>query len=160
MTYNRMIADLISASILPLWGYPIFLAVTSKNYGIMGIVIGAGLVSLGIEGFKKLVDAWAPNYGPFRRPADAMNCSLLNSGGFVGGASGFPSGHTATAAFLATALFYDSRPLARMLAFAYVIAVAVSRLAKSCHTLLHVVAGGIIGLAAGMAYRAWISAKN
>ncbi len=81
-----------------------------------------------------------------RRPRAASNCDIWNTNGPQGGAPGFPSGHTATAAafWMGAWLLTRSQAVA-VVGGAAVVAMAWARLQKQCHTMLQVVGGGMLG---------------
>jgi membrane-associated phospholipid phosphatase len=152
-------ADAVSLSVIGVWAYPLVLAVARKQVDLAYISLGAWVVSLATSAFKKGTETWFPDIGLFHRPATAMNCNLVNRGGFVGLRPGFPSGHTATAAFLATVLFYDSAPWVKMAAAVWVVLVGASRLMKECHTVVQVAVGALFGIVCAVAYTAIVLRK-
>ncbi len=81
-----------------------------------------------------------------RRPITASNCDTWNRNGPQGGAPGFPSGHTATAAaFWVGAWILTDSPLVFFVGIVATMVMAAARLQKHCHTLLQVIGGGVLG---------------
>lgn len=147
-------SDFVSLSVTAVWVYPFIQAIIDRNVNMAFIPFAAWLVTLATSVIKKSTEVLFPETTVFHRPAGASNCDLWNRGGFVGGAPGFPSGHTATASFLATVLFYDTPMWAKISAAAWVLLVGVSRVLKTCHTVPQVVAGAILGVICGIGYKA------
>ena len=90
-------------------------------------------------------------YTCLKRPSGARGCDALGRGGAVGGAPGFPSGHTTIAAafWMGAWLLAPSewRPWIFGMGALAVGAMGWSRVAKECHTWLQVVAGAMFGAA-------------
>ncbi len=145
--------DIISIALLPAMILPFGIAIATKSPIFLAIGIAAPLV----DQSTKLIKHWTRNtpFGP--RPKNAYNCSILNSGGDYSNKPGFPSGHAAVSTFISITLAYFLRPLIVnptiqtiiiALAGIYIIATAVARVKKHCHTITQVIAGIIYGFAA------------
>ncbi len=119
------------------------------------LALGAGLAWLGAKGFKLLVGR--------ARPGDVLAGVVLR-GSHPG--VGFPSGHVAVAAALATALSpYVSRPIRRAM-WGTVFVVAVGRMYVGAHLPLDVTGGWLLGWVAGSAVHvafgspSWVVARS
>ena len=91
------------------------------------------------------------NYTWVQRPLAARDCDTWNRNGPQGGAPGFPSGHTATAAaFWVGAGILTNSSLVFFMGLVATAVMAAARLQKRCHTVLQVIGGGVLG--AGISY--------
>lgn len=143
----HILSDLLGLSVVVVWAVPFIKAYTDNNLYIAIIPFAAWIVSFVTLLTKKATKRFLPEVSAFHRPNGASNCDLWNRGGDVSGNPGFPSGHTATAAFLATALSFNSSLTIKTGAGLWVCLVAVSRIMKLCHSYLQVISGGLFGLA-------------
>ena len=147
---KRTIFELISLfEIIILVGLFVF-ALVSKNI-YLGI-LGLGVLSKQIP--EKLIKRL--NFPKrFRdRPAQAMNCGIINTGGSYDKKAGFPSGHTTMAWFLFmyTLLEYirlkkEGRDLFMPLIFTSLLAVCIpiARVGLHCHTIPQIIGGIFLG---------------
>ena len=96
------------------------------------------------------------SYEILKRPEYALNCGLLNDGGYVGGKCGFPSGHVITTSFYFYTFFLENRiklkkykyynNLLFILVHIPIFLVSYGRIMKSCHNLFQVCGGYIFGM--------------
>lgn len=150
--------DGISTGAIGLAGYP-FVALClqgdPKYAWFAGGVVAVQAICAILKGITK---AHFPDVDIFKRPADAFNCSAVNTGGLVGGNPGMPSGHVAATAFVLAYSWWallSKRvdPLLYLVMSAIVISlVAASRVAKKCHTVVQTVAGAVLGIALAYAW--------
>ena len=151
------LADSISLSVFVPYGIAaIFFPARFASY----LIGGALLLTLGVSGIKQLAFYVAADSTAFRRPAGARDCDLFCVAGPAASAPGFPSGHVATIAFFVTAVWlWQGRPLTlvAVLGGLWILAMGWARWAKSCHTLLQIVSGAVVGVGCGailfLAYR-------
>ena len=131
--------------------YTHFIAIDFIYKGISGYIIyPIGVVlSLSIERILKIITTNS-SFVPFKRPDGACNCNILNSGGIVDTASGFPSGHVASTSVYMTLLFFDSNNEKNVYFFLIyhipTLLMGIARYMKKCHNLLQICAGFIIGV--------------
>jgi membrane-associated phospholipid phosphatase len=136
-----LIADALSISTGALYTVPLGLAIYQQSLEpLLGLAGLLGTLGIG-EGLKHYVIGDASV-----RPRGARDCNAWATNGPCEGQPGMPSTHTAFATFFA--VFYGTQLqwFGQMLLVFYVMLVAASRLAKRCHTLLQVVAGGCLGI--------------
>ena len=89
----------------------------------------------------------------FKRPDNARDCSILNTGGPVGDRGGFPSGHMAITSYFMNYLYFNNRDYSVQSKLYYhipVLLMATARYMKSCHNLAQILAGYLLGF--GVAY--------
>jgi hypothetical protein len=89
----------------------------------------------------------------FKRPDSAMNCTLLNSGGFAGDRGGFPSGHMAITSYFMNYLYFKNKDYSTKAKLYYntpIILMATARYMKGCHNIPQIIAGYLLGY--GVAY--------
>lgn len=89
------------------------------------------------------------------RPVEVLQQAVEATGGAAG--PGYPSGHTAVAVALATALWSDLGGAGRIVVAAVATMVALSRVAIGVHLPLDLVGGTAIGALAGLAARAVVT---
>ena len=113
------------------------LCVWKQDWATLAAVVGTvgGVVAL-----KRATGSYA--WG--QRPVGAYGCGPFCDGGNSSGAPGFPSGHVA-----AVAAFVAAGGIGLDVGIPWIAAMAWARVAKRCHSLLQVVAGGLFGLLAG-----------
>lgn len=150
---GQFVWDGISTGAIGLAGYP-FVALCLQGdprfAWFAGGVVAIQAICAGLKGITK---EHFPNIEMFKRPMDALNCSAVNAGGFVGGNPGMPSGHVAATAFVLAyswwALLSKSVPpmLYLIMSALAVALVAASRVAKKCHTVTQTIAGAVLGIA-------------
>ncbi len=111
-------------------------------------VLLAAVVAEITKQLTKCVGLW-PAMTWCRRPAEARDCDTWNRNGPQGGAPGFPSGHVATAtAFWVGAVLLTPAPYRAWSivgATVGIVAMAVARMKKRCHTGLQTLGGGVLG---------------
>lgn len=107
---------------------------------------GVVATNVAVAGLKEVFGS----AGFFGRPAAASACDLLCRGGSVGGVPGFPSGHVATVATVVSAAWFHWGDLRILwIGIPWLLAMAWSRWAKSCHNWQQIVAGTVVGGVAG-----------
>ena len=145
------------------------LTVLIPNYFVVYEIIagsielfGGVLITLTLEKFgKRITGDWEPSI--FKRPDNAMNCSLFNDGGFVGNNPGFPSGHVAMASFFSYIIlfkYYEIDYKNMFFASLYPIFMSITRYYKGCHNIYQVIAGWILGLLVAILTRYVANYKN
>jgi len=147
--YNiKNISDLISISVI---GFNIF-ALYSAFYLDFDYLLGTILV-LFLQAFIKKLTTNS-TFIPFKRPDKAMNCSLFNTGGFVGNNSGFPSGHMATTSFMTNLIYLKNcnhKNIGNYILYNFWnIFMGYARYTKNCHNLFQIISGYLLGM--GIAY--------
>jgi membrane-associated phospholipid phosphatase len=145
----KFIWDFISTIVVAFIAYPVirFIETRKRVYLMMAIVVFVWLFVLELRDF--LPDA-LKQY--MKRPSKARNCNVINQGGFQGNALGMPSGHVLLTSYV-TACMYMISPSWQTLAF-FIIAttvMAMSRIARSCHTVVQTIVGAVIGYASAYA---------
>jgi membrane-associated phospholipid phosphatase len=146
MIFIQSIYDVISL-------FTHFIAIDVIYKGISGqIIYPVGLFgTLFIERILKYVTTNSP-YLPFKRPDGACDCNIMNGGGLVETASGFPSGHVATTSVYMSLLYFHSGKQSFMVFCLYhipTILMGLARYMKKCHNMLQIVYG--LGLGVFMA---------
>ena len=87
------------------------------------------------------------------RPSKAMNCSIVNQGGRMGGQPGFPSGHMShIGLFFTLAYLFYKAVWILIVGIVAVVVMGWARLEKSCHTFVQLVAGLAFGIVFGIVY--------
>ena len=143
--YNiKDISDLISMSVIALNIFAIYSAIHLDFDYLLGLIL-----VLFSQSFIKELTTNSP-FLHFKRPDNATNCSLLNTGGFVGYNSGFPSGHMASTSFM-TNLFYfkncTHKNIGNYLLYNFWnIFMGYARYNKNCHNFVQIICGYILGL--------------
>ncbi len=133
-----------------LYGIVPFVYALTSNMRV-GVVWGACVIgsSMLAEGIKRISREWDCEW--CRRPAGATDCNTRMNNGAQGGAPGFPSGHTATAAAFWSGAWVVAaeayRPAILVVGAVAVLGMAAARLKKRCHTVLQTVGGGLLGTA-------------
>ena len=138
----KIIPEVISTSIILLYGIPIYLYFYTKD--IIHIKAFLGLV--GTTTFSEFVKHfYIKESSP--RPLGAANCNLLCNNGNQEGKPGMPSSHSATVAFF-TAFYYlqTQNNLVRGGLIGYNILIMLSRYIMKCHTIPQIVVGTILGI--------------
>lgn len=142
---REMWADAVSMSFVAAFVIPGALWLHGDMwYGqLLGSVIVANLA---VAGLKQIFGTAVP----FGRPQGATGCDLLCRGGSAGGQPGFPSGHMTTATLLVSALwFHTGDQWTLWIGVPWIAAMAWARWSKRCHNWQQIVAGTILGSAAG-----------
>lgn len=95
----------------------------------------------------KLSRVILPKSGIYLRPANAMNCSIFNTGGSYINRIGMPSGHVllTTYILLSTGYLLNFSLPSMIGIYIWILLMAISRIKKNCHTILQVIIGFIIG---------------
>jgi len=98
----------------------------------------------------------------FKRPDGAMDCNLFNTGGQCDHESGFPSGHVTLITYFCLYIYrkygndmesylfgkekdVQNKCMVLFLCIIPVLMMGYARYMKSCHNIIQIVAGGIIG---------------
>lgn len=141
----KHIYDFISFIPLLLFFYS-FIQIFINNNTIL--FVGCVLVSFIQKILKKLTQDIFPKL--FKRPDESEDTNILNSGGFSGNKSGFPSGHTFTTSFVLFYLsFFQDQSFFSLNSFykqAIIIMVAYARVKKKAHNIFQVVFGYFFGM--------------
>ena len=98
-----------------------------------------------------------------QRPTTAVDCGVLNKGGDASGWGGFPSGHCAGAALVATYCIHlfttaktnkQKQKLSRLMILTVLFAVwmVLVRILNHCHTFTQAIAGMILGVVWGLGF--------
>lgn len=135
--------DFISLTLYPLTFYPIILYFTFWK----SIFIIQFIVMLFAMFLIKLSRVILPKSGIYLRPANAMNCSIFNTGGSYINRIGMPSGHVllTTYILLSTGYLLNFSLPSMIGIYIWILLMAISRIKKNCHTILQVIIGFIIG---------------
>jgi membrane-associated phospholipid phosphatase len=176
MENNRTIYDIISLyEFVAISGLSIFSIGNENLYtlGLLSMLIGKQIPEKLI---KKVI--LNPNNSLNIRPSDAINCNMINQGGFAEKNPGFPSGHSTVAFMLLTIFLYEyivnyknniknsnlqlKIPVIIILLFLLAIAVPYSRYKSDCHTPIQVISGCVLGIIIGLFYtmvidKMWLS---
>lgn len=96
-----------------------------------------------------------------KRPEQAHNCNMINSGGDAKGKPGFPSGHNTIAFLLATIFLVEYLKVNKtvelyspliILTILFAILMPLSRIKLGCHTYSQVIGGGLLGIVLGLLF--------
>jgi membrane-associated phospholipid phosphatase len=150
-----MLADYISFLLNVVIVSPIFIYLYNRNIIFILLFISILVLASLNELVKLSLSNLTSNKKWTLRPDDATNCGIFNEGGNEGGKPAFPSGHMLITSFILVCyIFYFSKnkklTKEKLLVFSLVlIGMGWSRINKSCHTLMQVVFGGLIGSSFG-----------
>jgi membrane-associated phospholipid phosphatase len=150
----QWLADAISMTYIAGFAVPTALWLQSggQDQWYIGLILTVIATGAAVEWIKRVVVGGGAGVWS-RRPAGARGCDLWCVGGPAGGAPGFPSGHMATVALLVSALWFRLRaPVILWIGVPWIGAMAWSRWAKRCHSVLQIVAGSALGFGVG----AWL----
>ena len=173
---NRTIYDIISLyEFVAISGLGIFTIGNENLYtlGLLTMLIGKQLP-------EKLIKKVVLKDNELNiRPSNALNCNMINQGGFADKNPGFPSGHSTVAFLLLTIFMYEyivnyknniknsnlnvnKIPFILLLLILLAILVPYSRYKTGCHTPLQVISGSILGIIIGLIYvlvidKMWLS---
>jgi len=139
--------DLISLTIL----ITPYMGIYELLDGKIELLIGLFLCLTIEKNIKRLTHQWTPSI--FKRPDEAIDCSILNDGGPAGDRGGFPSGHVATTSFFVNMYYFNNNKYNYKTFFKYnlfPIIMGLARYMKNCHNIYQIVAGYLLGL--GIAY--------
>lgn len=135
--------------------FPLYSVFSLENYQFpLKIIIGTLITDYSTHVLKSLSTQIPSHLKPswINRPKDACDCSFLNDGGPVGGQPGFPSGHSATVGFGSFALtpfliqqFPQYQTTIIALTALITIGTLVARYMKSCHNIIQIIAGFLLG---------------
>ena len=139
------IYDFISFIPVLLYVYAIIVLFTNYNYFLItGCLIGHLM--------QKIIKMMTKDIYPeiFKRPDEARDVNAVNTGGYAGNKSGFPSGHTLATSFVMYYLIFENNnglfEYENVMKQIIIFLVAYSRVKKKAHKVIQVVAGYIIGL--------------
>ena len=139
------IYDFISFIPVLLYVYAIIVLFTNYNYFLItGCLIGHLI--------QKIIKMMTKDIYPeiFKRPDEARDVNAVNTGGYAGNRSGFPSGHTLATSFVMYYLIFENNnglfEYENGMKQIVILLVAYSRVKKKAHKVIQVVAGYIIGL--------------
>lgn len=139
------IYDFISLFPLVLYVYTIIEFYKNNNIYLLSGCILSYIIHRVI---KNATHGYYPEY--FKRPDNATDTNIFNTGGFSGNNPGFPSGHVLTTAFvLYYLIFIENQSLLTLDSInkqIIIIIIAYARVKKSAHKIIQVIAGYIIGL--------------
>lgn len=145
--------DAISLSILPIMALPVLLCYASYHAGnivraieLVKVIIGMVLIQIAI----KILHSSLPLNQYCSRPLGAHNCNLYNQGGDYSRRVGMPSGHVMMTSFILVSIgrIYatENNKLPLIIVICVAISLmAISRVKRSCHTILQVCVGAIVG---------------
>jgi membrane-associated phospholipid phosphatase len=136
----KPVADIVSLSALFI---PLAACIWLQDWWLLG---GLLLANAGAAGIKQLMGG----RGVWGRPAGAHGCGALCDGGEASGKPGFPSGHMTTVTMFATVMYYRIPDVWPVWSIAWLFAVAWSRWAKRCHSVLQIVGGAVFGAGCGV----------
>ena len=127
-----------------------FIAVDVIYKGISGQIIYpiSLLGTLLVERLFKFITT-SSTFMPFKRPDDACNCSIMNTGGLVETDSGFPSGHVASTSVYMSLLYYHSGENNAIIFGMYhipTILMGLARYMKKCHNIFQIIVGLGLGI--------------
>jgi len=139
------IYDFISLFLVVLYVYSFLeLIINNNSYLFIGLVISSITHRL----IKQITKKWNANI--FKRPDDARDTNLFNSGGFSGNNPGFPSGHTLATTYVMFYLIFISNKgifeIDNLLKIIIVLLVAYARVMKRAHRVIQVIAGFLLGV--------------
>lgn len=125
-----------------------FYVLLTLNYKLMFLIILTIFIHYIIKNLTHKL------YDPiFKRPNKAFNCNMCNNDGDVSKNAGFPSGHMATISLIMNFyLFYNNKTYDLIhwkdiiLYNIPCVLVAYGRYSKSCHNIIQIVAGYLLGL--------------
>lgn len=139
--------DIVSLSLLPLIGFPLYVGLAYNDLTYLFIFTGALAVGFTTI-ILKIVTTYITDDPLFYRPPDAMYCTLFN-GRCNPRESAFPSGHVAVATFLTCALSQRTSILEEFTknfaVMAYITLMAYSRYSKRCHNIAQIIGGACYG---------------
>jgi membrane-associated phospholipid phosphatase len=143
------LADAVSLTILAAFGYPVLLAIRGVRF-YQYLTVGLLGLNVLVAGVKQLTHRLLTT-DVVRRPTGAHGCDLFCIGGPVGGAAGVPSGHMATVSMFVFAVWMKTgRSDLFWWGVLWIAAMAWSRWAKQCHTLIQIGAGTALGAGSGI----------
>lgn len=134
--------DFISAMVLVCAYYGIYKAFT----GDFEIIISYFLTLMVERNTKRMTSQLYPFI--FKRPDNACDCSLLNTGGPVGNRGGFPSGHMAITSYFMNYLYFNNEDFSNKSTMIYLIPsilMGSARYMKECHNIYQILAGYLLG---------------
>lgn len=143
-------ANIISLTLAPLLFSPLLAAIITKRDIHLLVFSMTIMLLFSVEILKRVIGCALP-YDVVFRPKGAMNCTLFNKGGAVGGHPGFPSGHMAATVFVTMSLIafshmtYVQKIIAYTSGTLYIVSMAWSRYTKSCHNMSQICMGVIYG---------------
>lgn len=149
---NVSIEGIVSLTAIAIVAYPIIKILQDVRASKVYIVWGLGVL-FAVAMSYVLKYSFGNRFWFAKRPDDAVNCSLTNSGGPVGGRPGFPSGHvTQIAAFWTLGYLITKNPVYMYIGLVHVLAMAWSRVALRCHTIEQVAAGAVTGVVSALVW--------
>jgi len=172
---NRTIYDVMSLyEFVAISGLTIF-SIGNENLYTMGLL--SMLIAKQIP--EKLIKKVALKDNSLNiRPSNALNCNMINQGGFADKNPGFPSGHSTVAFILLTIFIYEyitnyksniqitskshNIPFILIILSIMAIIVPYSRYKTNCHTPIQVISGCLLGIIIGLFYtmiidKMWLS---
>ena len=144
---HQLIWKAISLAVLAAWAAPFVGLLVTRDAAYLWLAAGV----MALEASARALHAIPVSLSPLlKRPSGARDCSGFNGGGACGGKNGMPSGHVAIVAFAAFGTLAIEGAsswswLKATGAAVLVLAVAASRVALRCHTVLQTVAGAALG---------------
>tara|TARA_B100000886_G_scaffold273238_1_gene197171 strand:- start:16168 stop:16659 length:492 start_codon:yes stop_codon:yes gene_type:complete len=141
----KHIYDFISLVVNLTFVYGVVVIFTENN---VYILFGLFLTYVIQKFIKIMTKGWNPKI--FKRPDSARDTSALNTGGYSGNNSGFPSGHTfAISYFIYYLILNDNSSFTSidsLVKQSLILLVAYARVRKRAHRTIQVIAGYFFGL--------------
>lgn len=150
--------DLVSVSLVGLFGYPILKFVITADLHYLVFLAGLAISTLTTTLLKylALLAVKDPSTHSFLfRPKGAFDCDLFCRDGDRSSKPGMPSGHMSTTMFFTSFVYYNvfqgkpwtlSKRIYVIWACTYVPLMAMARFFKKCHTPLQIALGMALGL--------------
>lgn len=156
--FGTMFWNLVSVSLVGLFGYPILQFVITADLHYLVFLAGLAVSTLTTTLLKylALLAVKDPSKHPFLfRPEGALDCDLFCRDGDRSFRPGMPSGHMSTAMFFTSFVYFNifqgkpwtlSKRIYVIWACTYVPLMALARFLKKCHTPLQIALGMALGL--------------
>ncbi len=159
MTKSIIFWNLVSVSLVGLFGYPILQFIITANLHYLLFLCGlvaSTLITTLLKYAARIAVKDPSKHSYLFRPSGAFDCDLFCRDGDQSSKPGMPSGHMSTVAFFTTYVYLNTfrghpwtlnKWIYVSWACTYVPLMAMARYFKKCHTPLQILVGMLMGLA-------------
>lgn len=129
--------------------FPIYCFFAGNIFYALQLILYGILLDLSISSIKWATSKLSSVPSWMKRPPNACDCDMFNRGGKVGGEPGFPSGHSAMVCYSMLSVSQYFQPIYQnsyFIAFLIILGTLTARWMKSCHNLIQIIIGAILGI--------------